>query len=339
VIASAIAATTAFACRPEAGLGSIGLARHGKFHVVDLGTCHDRVLVRTGEGRITFRPDGRPHVVPFSRSGRLVTPDGTMSAEVRSSGRGKTAKQTIWVTNRDTGTSRPVFSETQHYKTIGPGETPGPIDLLAVSADHAWVFFVIDPGGSASIAADGLTLRVVSTRDGRVVRIVRMLPYRDYLSWCGGTLVITAGGWRVATDRKRLLVASPPAWRPRPLVAARGRSWGSLACAPGRRWLVAQSQAESASPNFFATHWGLWRVGLDGSARRLTSPPAGFTDESPRFSRAGRTVLFIRSRRGNGKLYALRSTRVSGPLLSLGYSLGYYGHQNWWFDADWSAAA
>src|SRR5712691_1367350 len=145
--------------------------------------------------------------------------------------------------------------------------------LLGISGDYNWVFFMIDPGGSGSIAADGLTLRVVSTGHSRAIRIARMLPYADYLTWCGRKLVMTAGSWRVATDRKRLLVASPPNWRPRRLVAMPNRSWGSLACSPGRASLVVQSQTRSDVPNFFATHWALWRVGLDGSTRRLTSPP------------------------------------------------------------------
>jgi hypothetical protein len=81
-------------------------------------------------------------------------------------GRGKTAKQTIWVTDTATGQRRPVFSETEYYKVIGRGETPGPIVLLRFSADDRWVFFTIDPGSSASIAADGLVLRVVSATGG-----------------------------------------------------------------------------------------------------------------------------------------------------------------------------
>jgi len=339
VIATAIAAATAFSCRPEPGLGSIALARKGGLHVVDLATCRDRIVGRGGKDKVTFRPDGRPHMVPYRGPVRVVTPDGAMSAEVRSSGKGKTAKQTIWVTNTGTQRSHPVFSETQSYKTIGPGETPGPIMLLGISGDYNWVFFMIDPGGSGSIAADGLTLRVVSTGHSRAIRIARMLPYADYLTWCGRKLVMTAGSWRVATDRKRLLVASPPNWRPRRLVAMPNRSWGSLACSPGRASLVAQSQTQSDVPNFFATHWALWRVGLDGSTRRLTSPPPGFADESPRFSRTGNVLLFVRSRKGSGKLYALRAARLAGPLLSVGNSLGYYGHQNWWFSADWSTGS
>jgi hypothetical protein len=80
------------------------------------------------------------------------------------------------------------------------------------------------------------------------------------------------------------------------------------------------------------------RVGLDGSLRRLTSPPRGSADESPRISRTGDVLLFVRMRRGNGTLYALRGTPTVGPLLFLGNNIGYYGHHAWWLTAEWSRA-
>jgi dipeptidyl aminopeptidase/acylaminoacyl peptidase len=324
-VIAAVAAAAAFACHPHAGLGSIALTRGRNVHVIDLATCRERVR--------RVRPE------PTHGSRPLRTRDGRWSAVVRSSGKGRTAKQTIWVVDRRTGRSRPVFAETQWYRTIGPGETPGPIELLAWSGDGRWIFFVIDPGGSGSIQADGLTLRAVSREGGRARRIARMLVYASYLTWCGGELVLSAGFDRVATDHKRLLIAAPPAWRTRPLVARAGRAWGAVVCAPQGRAVVVQSQERSDDANFFAVHWSLWRVGLDGSRRRLTAPPRGYADESPRFSRDGRTLLFVRSRKGVGRLYALRGGRVTGPLLSLGYSLGYYGHQDWWQSMKWSLAA
>jgi WD40-like Beta Propeller Repeat len=323
VVATA-AVAAAFACRPEPGLGSITLVRGGKTHVVDLATCRDRLVRRRPAPRARF-------------GGSVASTDGRWLASIRSSGKGRAAKQTIWVTDRRSRASHPVFSETQYYKSIGPGETPGPIVLLRWSGDDRWIFFTIDPGGSGSIAADGLTLRVVAPAGGRLSRLTRMLPYRDYVTWCGGRLVFTGGGDRVATHGKRLLVAAPPVWTPRALVDAQRRAWGSVACAPDGRSVVAQSQRWSSNPSFFATRWALWRVGLDGSLRRLTSPPPGHADESPRFSRDGRTLAFVRSRKGDGKLYVLRGGHLTGPVLSLGYGLGYYGHQDWWATVGWSA--
>jgi hypothetical protein len=324
VLAATVSSAAVFSCRPEQGLGSITLQRRGALHVVDLATCRERV---------------RPGRLNSGYGSALKSPQRRWTASVRSSGHGKTAKQTIWVQDRRSGQARPVFSETQSYKTIGPGETPGPIVLSGWSGDDRWIFFFIDPGGSGSIAADGLTLRVVSVNGGPATKIARMLLYRDYLSWCGGRLVFTAGGDRVATNGKSLLVAAPPKWRPRRLVDAPERAWGSLACAPSRRWLVAQSQPQSSDPRFFATHWALWRIGLDGSSRRLTSPPRGYADEAPRFSRTGRALLFVRMHKGNGNLYARRGTHEVGPLLFVGNNIGYYGHHDWWQTAAWSAGS
>jgi Tol biopolymer transport system component len=287
------------------------LQRRGALHIVDLSTCRERVK----PGRL------REEAV-------LRSPDRRRRASVR------TSKDWWSIVVTDGTRSREVYRVTRHYRVVT--DEAGPIALLRWSADGRWIFFVIVPDGSASIAADGLSLRVVSATGGRASKIARMLPYRDYLTWCGGRLVFTAGIDRVATNRKRLLVAAPPAWRPRPLIRAPRRSWGSLACAPNGRWLVAQSQRSSGNPNFFATHWALWRVGLDGSSRQLTRPPQGSADESPRLARNGDALLFVRMRRGNGHLYALRDARTVGPLLFLGNNMGYYGHHDWWQTAAWS---
>jgi hypothetical protein len=290
------------ACRPEPGLGSVTLQRRGALHVVDLATCRDRV-----------------------RPGRLPV-QANLGARVRTT-------RDWWTLVVD---GRAIYRVSRHYRVVN--ENNGPIEVLGRSGDRRWLFFVIDPDGSGSIQADGLTLRVIPAGGGHVTKIARMLVYRDYLTWCGGRLVFTAGSDRVATDRKRLMVASPPAWRPRPLVPGTRRVWGSIVCAPDGRSLVAQSQGQSSNPSFFATRWALWRVGLDGSLLRLTAPPRGYADESPRLSRNGEVLMFVRMRRGNGWLYALRRRRVVGPLLFLGNGLGYYGHHDWWQTAAWSLA-
>jgi hypothetical protein len=158
---------------------------------------------------------------------------------------------------------------------------------------------------------------------GRIV-VRTMLGYSDYVVACGGKLAVVAGGGRVATDGKRLLVLAPPAWRPRVLWRARGRAFGSLACAPGGRAVVVLSQPSSANPAFFSTRWQLWRVGLDGSHALIDRPPPGWADESPRFDGGG-SLFFVRERNGHGTLMRLGRGRVR----SLGYSLGYYGHHDW----------
>jgi len=34
----------------------------------------------------------------------------------------------------------------------------------------------------------------------------------------------------------------------------------------------------------------------------------------------------------------LRNGKATGPVADLGYSLGYYGHHDWWLGASWSAS-
>jgi hypothetical protein len=206
-----------------------------------------------------------------------------------------------------------------------PAGSPGPIVLQGVSPDEKWILYAIDPQGSASLMADGLATRAASVTTGRTYPVAFGLAYGAYRAWCGSRLVMTAGGDRIAVHAKHLIVTGPPAWKAQRLVHDSTVSFGSLAC--DGNGVVAQVQPNSTDPNFFHTHWHLVRVSLDGSVTRLTSPPMGYADESPEV--AGGIVYFVRSTKGQGKLYALQRGKLVGPLLSLGYSLGYYGHQDW----------
>jgi len=320
VCASSSQAAARTACPRAAGLGAATFVRAGRVHTVSLATCVDRVVGRAVRPR-TARP-------------QLRSPNGRLVATIRSTGSGRSAEQTIWVSDRRTGRSRPVASETQYYRQIGPGDTPGPIVLLRFSGDDRWVFFTIDPGGSGSIAADGLVLRVVSTAGGAVHELGVALAYPDYLAWCRGTLVYVAGGDRVAAHAKRLLAAAPPAWRPRPAWSDPARSFGSVSCNNGT--LAVLSQRSSSDPSFFSTRWQLWRVGPGAARRELDAPPAGSADESPQWSRDGRSLLFVRERNGRGQLMLWRAGRVFGPIGQLGFSPGFYGHHDW--AVRWSAA-
>ncbi len=353
MLTAAALAAAALGCSPQPGLGSVAYVRGDALHVVELASCRDRVLVARGAaGPVRFVDGGRA-VAYGSRwivsvaGGRprrtasappvLRSPDGRRIAGIRARRRpgGHFGTQTIWVRDVGTPRERAIHVVRESY-VRAPTGMPGPLGLVGWSPDARWLLFFVDPQGSASIAADGLELQILPAVGGRPRTVAGMLMYPDYLTWCGHRLVLTAGGDRIATTNKRLAIASAPRWQARTLVRAGGRAWGSVACAPAGRSLVVQSQPASNDANFFHTHWALWRVGLDGSLHQLTTPSRASADESPRWSRDGRSLLFVRSRRGIGQLYLWTARGVVGPLASFGYGLGYYGHHDWWYAADWS---
>lgn len=300
------------ACPGDPTLGAIHYPRGGQEHVLTLGTCSDRVVGKAPE----WKPPG---------SFRSST--GQVATIVTKGFRSKNGSESITVDGRVVHRVAERFG------------VPGPLVLVGWSPDARWILFSIDPQGSASIAADGLQLRALNVASGRVAPVAFMLLNYDYLSWCGSTLVLTAGGDRIATDNKQLMTAQAPDWKLRPLWVDKKRSFGSVACAPDGQSVAVLSQAESTNADFFATRWHLWRVSLDGSRTLLDAPPAGSADESPRWSRDGKALLFVRERKGYGQLMLLRGQTVSGPLASLGYSIGYYGHHDWWLGMGWSAGA
>jgi WD40 repeat protein len=321
VIAVAMAAVALAGCPHDSSLGTVSFPRAGAQHTVSLADCRDSVAGRA----------------VAARHGPIETPDGRFVATVRASGSGRSAKETIWITNTRTKHSHAVTSETEYYKQIGPGDTPGPIVLLRLSTDGRWIFFTVDPGGSGSIAADGLTLRVASAAGGPVTKLGTTLPYPGYLSWCGGRLVFIGGGDRIAIHAKELLAAAPPDWLPAPLWADTSRSFGSPACSPDGRSVAVLSQRSSMNANFFATRWRLWRVTLNGKRTLLDAPPPGAADEAPVWSLDGRSVLFVRERNGYGQIMLRRAGNTIGPFANLGYAIGYYGYHDW--QLRWSAGA
>jgi hypothetical protein len=177
----------------------------------------------------------------------------------------------------------------------------------------------------------------VSAAGGHVSKLGVALPNPDYLAPCGDGLVFSGGADRVAIHAKRLLIARPPLWRPRPLWNDRSRSFGSVTCSPDGRSVAVLSQRSSNNAYFFATRWQLWRVSLVGKHTLLDAPAPAFADESPQWSRDGRSLLFVRERNGYGQLMLRHAGHTIGPFANLGYSLGFYGHHAW--QITWSAGA
>jgi hypothetical protein len=265
------------ACTPHPGLGTVRVA-----HVqVDLATCK-----RSAASVPSLSSDGV--TVVAKRGSQTIVFEGKV-----------------------------VLRIGERYSKGTPQGVPGPVELFGMSPDRKWVLYAIDPQGSASLAADGLTLRAVRVTGGRSYTVASGLLNGDYRAWCGGRLVMTAGGDRIATHNKWLIVTGPPEWRARVLVKDPHTAFGSLAC-EGDGVVVQSSPAGGVNDNVRA-HWSIWRVGLDGTRTRLTTPPPGTSDESPKA--AGSIVYFVR----RGWLYALHV----GRLLKLPPTTGYYGHTAW----------
>jgi hypothetical protein len=204
-----------------------------------------------------------------------------------------------------------------------PAGSPGPILLEGTSPDKKWILYAIDPQGSASLAADGLTLQAVRATGGRSYTVASGLLYSDYRGWCDGKLVMTAGGDRYAANHKWLIVTQPPSWKAHRLVTAPAFAFGSLTCAGNGIDVQATRDRLATTPD-----WSIWAFGLEGGMYVVDTPPKGWSDDSPQASADG-TIYFVRSRNGRGQLYAVRHKKVVGPLLSLGSEDGYYGHIDW----------
>src|SRR5919201_3685101 len=177
-----------------------------------------------------------------------------------------------------------------------------------------------DEQGSASIAADGIPLYA------NRVHLADSLPYPDYVSVCGSHLAVAAGHDRYAMHGKRIVFDG------RDVSRDRSRSWVSPSCLPDGR-LVAAASANTTPPRIGHEHRSIWQ--LLPMRRRLTSPPAGFTDEFPRLLPDG-SLLFVRTKShattlqlwGVGTVELLRGGKLS-VLGTAGRASNYYGHYDW----------
>jgi dipeptidyl aminopeptidase/acylaminoacyl peptidase len=275
------------------------------------GRAPRRLLPAGWDARtLAFDPSGMRLAVsrPYSPFGKLA------------------AHQEIWVLDVVTGARRLVY---RLPRGLAPPE------LAWWSPDGRRIFFWPDVQNSSSLRADGMPLRWLPATGGRTSKLAWTLVYADYGSWCRRRLVVAAGAWRLATWGKRLVVASPPSFRPRDLSRDRSRSWVSPACLPAGDAVVAA--AGSASQNLVRPgreRRALWLLRLDGRSRRqLTRPPAGFTDEAPRVGADGGTILFVRTSGRppfRGTLEALRPWWPRPrPIAGLGPGQSYYGHYGW----------
>jgi hypothetical protein len=361
-----------------ARLGRVVYLHEGSLHLLDLVTCRDRVLATQARPPVRFSPDGsriafgagatvatsggpvrRPPATrswvwaPRGHALAVVTPRGGVavgSRKVLPDGWGA-----IGLTSGRDGSlfvTRARGRGSEIWALLGPVRTPNQVaafdraapELAAVSAE--WVVFWLRSGRSNSIAADGLPLRVKRLATGVVGgRIVdASLLHPDYVAWCGGNLLVVAGGGRYATEGKHVRIATPPTWQSRDLSRDATRSWVSPTCSPDRRWIAAAAGPNRIEARFGQESRSIWRLFTGRAMRRqITFPPAGRSDEAPRWSRDGHYVLFVRSGPTRDDATALGSIYLTpagggkaiGPFARLGRTGNYYGHYGWPDLLDW----
>jgi dipeptidyl aminopeptidase/acylaminoacyl peptidase len=217
--------------------------------------------------------------------------------------------------------------------------------LAAVSPGEPWLLWWPFYDSAVSANADGVPLMAkrIAGGAGPLRLAPRMLATTGFMTWCGSRLVFAAGFDRYTTNGKRLLAAGAPLWRSRELSRDRTRSWVSPACSPDGRRLAVSAGRNWVESRFGLERRSIWILSPDGrSRRRLTAPPAGRTDEVPRWSADGRAVLFVRSgpTAGNatarGFLYVVRPGAAPlGPIVDLGRTGNYYGQYGWAGQTDW----
>lgn len=226
----------------------------------------------------------------------------------------------------------------------------GCLFLSRFTPDGRSVLFFPDAFCSASIAADGLPLAAAPVSGGPSRTLVRvMLEGPNFLARCGLRLVAAVGSGRETNYGKSLSLLLPPGYQAVSLGLTSKESWLDPSCSESGAIAVAADPA-SQNPTFGLEHRSIWLIpAVARRPVRLTSPgPIRVSDELPRISADGRSILFIRGRSnkngvqtGELELLSLGSggrARLIGPIAQLGQvGIGYYDYYGWYGQTDWHA--
>jgi len=318
--------------QPVIALDRGPLAFSGDGELISIGGDITSRGVALPADSLTWSPTGERAAAVTAKGGvatwtqagkRWIVRDGWGADAVAWSRHGALAigrRNTLWIWRRGT-----------LQRLIGP--LRGDVQPLpaAWTADGRMLWWAYPD--SASIAADGVALYEGGHRIGFG------LMYPDYVAVCGAHVAFAAGRDRYAMHGKRIVFDG------RDLSRDPSRSWVSPSCnAAGR--LVAAASANLVPRTIGREHRSIWQ--LLPTRRRLTQPPAGWTDEDPHVLADG-SVVFVRTRwtsskvdgtwrstqRGdvellaNGKLKTLAHVGFTEPSLVTEYPLDYYGHYDW----------
>jgi hypothetical protein len=232
-------------------------------------------------------------------------------------GEGVRAHQEVWVWQ--SGALRRVLGPL-------PGDTTPIVEGFAPDGRVLWWDDLFDSG---SIRSDGLMLSANGQALGQT------LVFSDFVSVCGSHLVFAQGRDRYTTRGKSIVYDG------RNVSRDPTRSWVSPSCngnivvaSAGRSWWERRiGKGELRS---------LWE--LLPERKRLTHPPAGWTDEFPRVLPDG-SVLFVRTRQTvgegtstehasldllkDGSVTPIGSLTTTVSDLSQAWQSNYYGHYGW----------
>lgn len=367
----------------SARLGTFAWVEGGALRLIDLGSCEERTLVPTdaappvrfsfdgkwlafGEGSIVSTqggdvstPLGRTSAWQWSPAAdtlagvtpgggvviggpdtarRVLLRDGTGAEHLAISPSGRTLAV-------DVGGDRIEVVRVRGGRTVtiyqvSPG-TKAPPEIAGWSPDGRWVLFFSRFRGQV-----GVPLNAVPARGGDWVNVFEpVLPYQDFLAWCGSELALAGGADQQPSEGNQILVSGPPAWRFHNVSADFGRSYFWPACSPNGRWVAA-----TGSPSRPETPPGrgaraLWLLSVDGSKRTRLSQTTKAAYELPRWSADGRYLLVVR--RGvepaaPGVLVLIpidpssgKTGKPVGPLARLGPAPGQRGRNAWSEMSDW----
>lgn len=324
------------------------------FSVTSPTTYQSQLFVAMPSSLLVHVLPGYSQLIGFSWS-----PDGTDLAVSYRTGKPATGEGLLRIVPVAGGPGRVVYRLADY----------GYVDLSTWWPDGRGLLFWDDPAGSASIAADGLTLDSLDLSDDKVSRLATTLVYDNFVAWSpgGGSLAVVAGPNRMLWDSgKHLEICSMPAatCRDVPLPAGQvmslGPTWrpgGQLVydVAPGSKSAATQVPAGVAvrgggpwSNQTVAEWYGRQRLYVTGATVRgapvrvapVRGAPSGAHDPLA----TSRGLLYVR----DGHLWYLPLTIVptaaAGPPLELSGPLpdpnqygNFYGYIDWAQDFAWHA--
>ena len=272
---------------------------------------HGLVAWSPDGGRYVFF-DGTMHKRPGGRIDSIATLDVAASLD---------GPRTTWYTTRASFTPK-------------TGVQGNLLDGAIVLPADGGILFRLDPGGSSSIAEDGLTVYLLRAPDTRPTALASTVGF-SVTAGAPGRFALTNGLDRYATLTKNVEVCSVAAGRCTSVPARHGQISFDPAFSPGGATLAYVQAPPTSQSDFdqrhvvawYATHT-LWTLAPGGIPHQIAGTMGAST---PTWSADGRTILYT----AHDSLWLVPAngrgapTRIAGPLFrSVGWPAS-------WFQVDW----